>query len=198
MSIRTYIDIVEGKASRYATPVPQKIATLAPTKIGKYLFHGTPLRFALDILRSNQISTGINWREEGDRVALSRNFLVARDFGTYGEIEDTPVVLVLDWAKLASNYQIHPYNDTQPDSDELRSNKFSIDGTEEEEAVYGEIRPLSKYLMSINTDEGMLDRAMTDPDIMGYYVDEYGDKPHLVRRAIIALKANPALNRLKF
>lgn len=183
------------EASRYATPTPDHISALGKTPAGKYLYHGTPLDCLLNILKHNDLSTGMEWRKEGDRVALTRSYAVAERFSSYssgGSDWGYEAILVLDWAKLAHDYEIHPYIDT-----DHAGEKWTMD--EQEEAVYGAIRPLSKYLVSVNVDPAHLDAAMNDPEWVELCVDDKGffkTKRGLVN-AIQKIIASPFFNKMK-
>jgi hypothetical protein len=192
--MRDLITIVE-KLSRYSTTAPEHVGSRERSPIGQYLFHGTPIFQAINIIRTNEISTGIEWRGEGDRVALTRSYKVAVTFGEQGEFEQFPVVLVLDWKRLASNFALHPYDDPNEDGSP-RHNDRSEDGTEQEEACYGTIRPLSKYLVSVNIDPAALQAAIESEDVAGYVLDEWGWNPKRFQAGLVKLSQSPLLNRI--
>jgi hypothetical protein len=160
-----YFEILE--ASRYATITPDEIASLGKTPIGQYLYHGTPLDCVLNIIKTNTLNTGQEYRGEGDRVALTRSYAIAEEFAGYssgGQEWGYRAVLVFDWAKLARDYEIHPYRDTYHGGGERND--------EQEEAVYGNIRPLSKYVVSINVAPDEFKSAMNDADWIAMCLEE--------------------------
>lgn len=188
MTLRRYIAIVEAM-SRYVTTPPDWMASRERTPVGDVLFHGTPLTHLINIIKTNEISTGIDWRGEGDRVALTRSYRVAYSFGKQGEGTYYPTVLVLDWKKLASAYHVIPHNDPDPDGNPRERN-------EREEAVYGTIRPLSQYLVSVNVNPRFLRAAMKDEDFIGLCIEEHGwaKTPQAVQRMLMAVAQHPKLN----
>lgn len=197
MSIRHYIDLIEA-LSKYATTAPDWIHSRERTPIGQFLFHGTPLDHLVNILRENAIMTGIDWRGEGDRVALTRSYRVAEGFGEQGDFADYPTVLVLNWEKLAASYHVIPHNDTDSDGDHWKNSR-SEDGTEQEEAVYGDIRPLSRFLVSVNVDPAHVHKAAADQSFIEWLIEEKGWVK--TRRAAVAMTEavlrHPLLNRWK-
>jgi hypothetical protein len=160
-----------------------------PTPVGKVLFHGTPITEAINIVHTNEISTGANWRGEGDRVPLSRSFAVAYRFGEATDFSDFPTVFVLDWPKLAANYQIIPHSDVDANGDPWPTD-------EQEEAVYGRIRPLSRYLVSINIQPKILRAAMNEPELLGWMVDErsYTKSIQGAKNMMLRFARHPKLN----
>ncbi len=192
--MRDLIDLVEA-LSRHATPVPGMMQGRTPTPAGTVLFHGTPLDQLVNILKTNVLWTGINWRGEGDRVALTRSYTVAYSFGEQGDFSIYPSVLVLDWEKLSMAFQIVPHSDFDAEGNHWQ-NTHSEDRSEQEEAVYGNIRPLGRFLISVNIEPVLLRQAMTDKDFVGWVIEEKGwaRTPHVVHAMLQAILAHPKLN----
>lgn len=199
MDMRHIINVINEaiKPSRYATTVPSKMPK-ERTPVGKYLFHGTNLDCALNIIRVNEISTGGEWRGEGNRVALTRSYAVAQDFGTHNDGGAFPAAFVLDWRKLAAKYQVVPYRDVDCNGEYFK-NSASEDGTEQEEAVYGAIRPLSQFCLSINVDPEIMQSALNEDDFAEWCIEEKGffKTPRAVKGALERLSKSPVFNRLK-
>lgn len=154
---------------------------------GAYLYHGTPLENLLFILRDNVIKTGTNWRGEGDRIATSRDWRVARDFGIQGEWSGYPAMLVLDERKLSQRYKIKPHRDVD--------NEGVPWSDESEEMIMGNVEPFDQYLVSINIDPQILDHAATDQGFLRHLVERgFSKSMGKASDAIESLRRHPKLN----
>lgn len=114
------------------------------------LYHGAPMPALLAILfQSNTLDKGIHWGRPGepDGARLTRSMKVARNFA---EEQDYPGgVLAFSQTKLAQNYRITPYRDTDA------SGEYWSD--EAEEVVIGDgIDPVSRYLVAIYLDPDLI------------------------------------------
>jgi hypothetical protein len=168
---------------------PMLLSLPASQPQSAYLFHGAPLDHLVSILRDNCISTGINWRGEGERVACTRNWKIALGFGNQGDFDMFPAFLVLDWAKLAKKYHIVSYEDCDMHGEAWKT-------SEQEEAVCGEITPLSSYLISINVAPEVLLAAMQDREYADWVVGEksFFSSPRYWFAALQRLSQSPKLN----
>lgn len=160
------------------------------------LFHGTPLAMLLNILKDDALTVGINWHGEGDRVATSRDWRVAAQFGVQGDYSGYPSMLVLDQRKLAQRYKIKPYQDVDSEGNEWPNEK--------EEMVMGDIRPLHRYLISINIEPHILAEAIEDSEfhewVSEFWTEAEGEAspfptPESVEAALLTLSRHPLLNR---
>jgi len=196
MSIRSFMQIVNEAISKRATVPPEWVGSRERSPVGDVLFHGTPMDHLVNILRTNAIDTGIDWRGEGERVALTRSYHVARSFGEQGDYAIWPSVLVLNWKKLAAAYPIIPHNDTDSEGEHWK-NANSEDGTEQEEALYGAIQPLSRFLISVNVRPAHVREAMQDDGFIEWLIEEKGWVK--TKRAAVAMTAavlrHPLMNR---
>jgi hypothetical protein len=178
-----------------------------------YLFHGTDLVSALDIISDNSISSSSQYEHNPTGVSLSRDYVLARDFGTYFE-RQFPVVFVLDQQKLVrSRHKILPRRDSYPKGEVVpagttgkyieKSGQHTVDnspvyrGREAEEMVLADISPLSQYLVSINIAPKHLVEASKDAEYYTWMSDE--GHTDLSKKAFVAairaLAKNPLLNR---
>jgi len=178
--------------SKHSTIPPDWMAQKTPTPIGEVLFHGTPLGYLLGILARNEISTGGDWRGEGDRVSLAKSYSVALQFGAQSDFDMYPSVIVLDWPKLAQSFKIFPHVDVDVDG-----NPWPND--EEEEAVYGNIRPLSRFLISVNIPLTSIHAAIEDDDFHQWIIHDGPEYPFMrtkrgIRNALLRLLNYPKLN----
>lgn len=158
------------------------------------LFHGTPLDMLLNILASDTLSVGINWRGEGDRVATSRDWRVAAQFGVQGDYSGYPTMLVLDQRKLSQRFKLKPYRDYDAEGNAWADEK--------EEMVMGDIKPLHRYLISINIEPHLLAEAIDDTDFHVWMAETWAESenspfttPETVEAALLALSRHPLLNR---
>jgi hypothetical protein len=193
--MREWINLIT-EATRRHTVAPPHIASREPTPVGEFLFHGCALCYAVGIVRDNEIHTGADWRGEGDRVALTRSYKVAHSFGEAGDFDMYPVVFVLDWPALARDYKMYPHQDVDCNG-EFWPNDHSEDGTEQEEALYGTISPLDRYLVSINIAPELLQQALADDDHGHWCQEERGTCRSLAhyRQIIQKMMAHPKLNK---
>lgn len=124
----------------------QEVVRIAP------LFHGTPLTTLLIMLETDQLGFS------GTPVSLSRSYQVSWGFGPgdgYGG------VLVLDQEKLRQNYRLSPTDNMEGVTGSAPAHTGAWEA-EHEEIVDRSIRPLSRYLLSINVDPAMLRQAQRD------------------------------------
>lgn len=159
------------------------------------LFHGTELANALMILQSDLIEAtqDDSYSNDPPGVSLSRNYKFAMSFGSsrdtgYG------VVFVLDQAKLTTRFRMKPHVAVSDWGDVITG--------EEEEIVLARIQPLSRYLVSINTDPQRLHSLLDDGeefqrwfrnigDLLGY---PGRDRAH---QMLTDLSNHPLLNRYR-
>lgn len=135
-----------------------------------YLFHGTDLLSAISIIRDNKIRAGQHYEHHTPGVSLTRDYLIARDFGTYWE-RQCPIVFVFDQQKLVqSRMKVQPYRDT--------SEPGVYRDREAEELIHGDIDNLSQYLISINVDLDHLEAALKSKPYWEW-MSEHGSFPDL-------------------
>jgi hypothetical protein len=165
-----------------------------------YLYHGTELANAVAIVRDNMID-GYTEREHLPfAVSTTRDPRLAFDVGTWWD-RMHPVVFVLDQRKLAQARKIVPHVDVDSDGEvwgyDREKSPTRQRGKESEERVIGSIKPLDRYLVSINVDPSFLARARRD-ETARYSVHETGNfktsKEFLA--ALDAFSRHPKLNAL--
>ena len=157
------------------------------------LYHGTNLTNAILVLQDNILYTGIDWRGEGDRIATSRDYRKAHSFGKGGlGLNDYGVIFVLDQDKISQNIKIEPHRDY-----DMHGEYWGTD--EQEEKIMGDLKPLSKYLLSINIDPSILKKAYNDEDFYNLMLTEYPDRVRDVehiQELLHKLANHPLLNKV--
>lgn len=132
-----------------------------------YLFHGTDLLGAIGIIRDNTINAAQHYEHHTPGVSLAREYVVARDFGSYWE-RQCPVVFVINQQKIVqSRMKIAPYRDTD-DQGQPRDR-------ESEELIHGPIQNLNQYLISVNVDLDHLEAALRSRSYWEWMKDEHSD-----------------------
>lgn len=151
-----------------------------------YLFHGTDLVSAIQILKTNSLEGTQQYEHNPLGVSLTRDYRIARDFGTYWE-RQFPVVFVLDQQKLVrSRHKLLPRRDTYDSGTRAPD--------EAEEMVLGNLSPLSSFLISVNVHPAHLREALRDEEYHDWMNDEYGVAPEELIAGIKALASHPLLN----
>jgi len=104
------------------------------------LYHFTPKRNAIKILRNNILKTTSH---DGDYISLTRNY----SLGTvYGDIRFT-----IDADKLKNNYKIKPHLDPSYNATDKSYNYYDNQRrNEQEERVYKNITNFDKYILQID------------------------------------------------
>ena len=174
------------------------------------LFHGTSLLNAMCIVHENRIGASQQYDGQPKGVSLTRDYRLARDFGTYWD-RKFPVVFVLDWDKLRQHRKIMPYRDYSlagryDDDGKLNWEKEYRGGWEDrekEEVVLGTLDNLSNYLMSINVDPRHLKRAAANREYLRWMMEEMGDVTHALgvttqkalKDRIVQFASHPLINK---
>jgi hypothetical protein len=160
-----------------------------------YLYHGTDLASAINILRTNQIDSASQYEHNPEGVSLTREYTVAHDFGTMWD-RQYPVVLVIDAQRLKqSRAKVVPRRDS-PSPGEYR------DRAEAEEMVIGDLPNLSKFLVSVNVKPADIAAALKDRDWAEEVMDQNGGEDIFKTRrtllaALRAFTKSPLLNSVR-
>lgn len=154
------------------------------------LYHATALNYALAIIAGNAL--GVPGTHRGsNQVSASRSYQKAYDIAE-AAADTAVVVFVLDQAKLTTRFRITPFHDAHWQNGGVYDP--SDDRTDEqEEVIHGIVRPLDRYLMSINVNPALLDRALKD-NLSSWIWRDLGS-PDQVAALIASLKQHPLLNR---
>lgn len=169
--------------------------TLEEGAADHYLYHGTNITSAIEILRDNAIHESSQYEHNPTGVSLTRDYTVAHRFGTMWERE-YPVVFVIDAVKLKrSRLKVIPRQDS-PEPGKYRGRE------EAEEMVLGDLAPLSDYLVSVNVKPSDIDSALKNKEWMDYEIERYGNDSICKSRrtlmaAIRAFAKSPFLNRVR-
>ena len=131
------------------------------------LYHGTNLLFLAAIVQDDSLSEGVHWGREGEPNGprLTRSYRVAMTFATDQELE-MGGVLVLDQQAIANRHKIAQYRDV-----DAYGNQWAADEAEEV-PLTSELKPLSRYLLSVNADPAQIKFLMENEDYMSYGVEE--------------------------
>jgi len=128
------------------------------------LYHGTGFYNAIEMIKRDRIEArtshfapqlGMLRQMQIPGVSLSRSRTVAFEFG--------PAVLVLDQRKLVQTHKLvpieywwHPERSSDIPSKRSKGNTIEDQGTEAEEFCIGEIKPLTRFLISILMEQKSL------------------------------------------
>lgn len=136
-----------------------KLATIDEAKQRGKLYHFTNSNSGLKILNDNRIkSFKLEFGGEGggientSYVSLTRN----KDLGKKDvSIQGRTIRFVLDGDKLSEHYKIVPYNDTNfsfkgDEQAAKRGNGRYDDSYESEERIYGQIKNINNYIISVD------------------------------------------------
>lgn len=112
---------------------------------GSFLYHGTGIYALAAIIESNCLNEGVHWGKPGEPHGprLSRDYGVAKSFITYNLHWGEGGVLVFDRERLAKDYRIVSYTDTQYGGEAWESDEA------EEVVLTPSLVDLSRYLVSI-------------------------------------------------
>lgn len=154
--MRQFINIVEAQN----VLVESKMAPL---------YHGTNLLFLAAIIQDDALSEGVHWGRKGEPHGprLTRSYRVAMTFATDQELE-MGGVLVLDQQAMAHRHKIVQYRDV-----DVYGKQWAADEAEEI-PLTSELKPLSRYLLSVNADPDQIKFLLENEDYMGYGVEESG------------------------
>jgi hypothetical protein len=129
-----------------------------------YLFHGTDLVGAIEILRSNKLIGTQQYSHNPFGVSLTRDYRIARDFATYWE-RQFPVVFVLDQRKLVqSRAKLLPRRDSFESG--------YVPPREAEKMILGDLHNLSEFLISVNVHPAHIKEALSDEEYQEWMMDE--------------------------
>lgn len=130
------------------------------------LYHGTNLLFVAAIVASNELSAGMMWGRKGEPNGprLTRNYGVAMTFANDNEFT-MGGVLVLDQGRISNNHRIQPYRDVDAQG-EAWPNEY------EEVPLTQALKPLSRFLVSINCNPDHIREVLADDDAIAFGVSD--------------------------
>lgn len=158
------------------------------------LYHGTGVAALLGILRADTLRGSKDYDDDPYGVSLSRSYRVAQSFqGRDGWSGGTGAVLVLDQQRLVQNHKIAPF--ASVDSEGAYMDR------EDEEVVLGDIKPLSRYLLSINIEPRLFKMLYHPTDFYRWWEStgrDYSgiDDDDQGRESLLALRHHPLLNKI--
>ena len=157
------------------------------------LYHGTGIASLLNILATNSLNTSQDYDDDPLAVSLTRDPRVAAGFMSRNAGTDLGAILVLDQQKLVHTFRIAPFAAVDIDGNSISN--------EEEEVVYSNIKPLDRYLLSINIADRVF-KTLDDPFHFNQWWEQAGrdfgqtDDIEECRARLAALRVHPLLNRL--